>query len=108
MRAQLAEVRRDDDYPHLLRQLVRECISNIDVAMGQEEIRLQADERDKDLIEHFLKDYDDHINVSYDLEVWGGLLARSQDGRVTVTNTFESRLEEALPYLRRYLAAQYP
>jgi len=39
------------------------------------------------------------------LDCWGGLVAKSEDGRIVVINTLEERLERATPFLRRYLAA---
>jgi vacuolar-type H+-ATPase subunit E/Vma4 len=41
------------------------------------------------------------------LNTWGGLIAASADGRVVVINTLEARLEQALPFLRRHLAAYF-
>jgi vacuolar-type H+-ATPase subunit E/Vma4 len=47
------------------------------------------------------------LPINYNLDCWGGLIAQSEDGRVVVINTLETRLERAIPYLRRYLAALY-
>lgn len=38
---------------------------------------------------------------------WGGVRARSADGRITVDNTLASRLALAQPYLREELARRY-
>jgi vacuolar-type H+-ATPase subunit E/Vma4 len=45
--------------------------------------------------------------VSYELECNGGLIAGSIDGQIVVINTVETRLERAIPSLRRNLAALF-
>jgi vacuolar-type H+-ATPase subunit E/Vma4 len=47
------------------------------------------------------------LPVSCELNCWGGLTAKSEDGRVVVINTLESRLERATAFLRRHLAALF-
>lgn len=108
VQARLAEVRGRDGYADLMRRLLQAAVDDVRITMGQDEdVHLQADARDEALIEEILQDYDQDLSASYDLEVWGGLIARSQDDRVTVNNTLESRLEQAWSSVRRYLAAKY-
>lgn len=70
-------------------------------------IQLVADPRDREPLEGILIDLWLDLPVSYELNCWGGLVARSEGGRVTIINTLEARLERATPYLRRYLAALF-
>jgi vacuolar-type H+-ATPase subunit E/Vma4 len=58
-------------------------------------------------LKNILDDLKLDLPVSYELNCWGGLIAKSGDGRVVVINTFESRLERATAFLRRYLAALF-
>jgi vacuolar-type H+-ATPase subunit E/Vma4 len=70
-------------------------------------IHLEVDPRDQVLMAGFILNLDLALTVSYDLECWGGLVAKSEDGRVVLINTLESRLERAAPYLRHVLAALF-
>jgi vacuolar-type H+-ATPase subunit E/Vma4 len=45
--------------------------------------------------------------VSYELNCQGGLVARSADSRVVAINTLDSRLERAIPYLRRVVTTLF-
>lgn len=108
VRARLAEVRRVEGYTDLMQRFLQAAIDDMRITVGEdEEVHLQADARDETVVEEILEDYDQNVSASYDLEVWGGLIIRSQDDRVTVNNTLESRLERAWPSVRRYLAAKY-
>lgn len=108
VRARLAEVRDGDAYADLMRGLLRDAVEDLRITVGEDEdVHLQADERDERVVSEILEGYDQNVSASYDLEVWGGLVVRSRDGRVTVRNTLSSRLERAWPSLRRYLAAKF-
>jgi vacuolar-type H+-ATPase subunit E/Vma4 len=69
--------------------------------------QLEADPRDRVLLESILRELDAQLTVKYNLECWGGVIAKSSDERVVVLNTLESRLEQATPYLHRHLAAWF-
>ena len=58
-------------------------------------------------MENILADLKLDLSVDYQLDCWGGVIAKSEDGRVVVINTFESRLEHATAYLRSHLAAMF-
>ena len=66
---------------------------------------LEASPDDRVLLEGLLHSLELYLPVSHPLNCWGGLVAKSEDGRIVVINTLEARLERAVPYLRRYLAA---
>jgi vacuolar-type H+-ATPase subunit E/Vma4 len=107
-RAILGGLRSDRSYPDILCRLTEEALKELTSSLDDgEKIQLALDERDQapmvSLLRHLVLDLD----VSYDLNCWGGLVARSQDGQITVNNTLDTRLERALPYLRRYLAAWF-
>jgi len=42
-----------------------------------------------------------------ELNVWGGLIVKSEGAKVVVINTLEARLNSATSYLRRFLAALF-
>ena len=69
--------------------------------------KLEADPRDRELVEQFIGDMRLNLSVEYGLNCWGGLIAKSSDGRVVIINTLEARFNQAAPYLRSYLAALF-
>jgi len=105
-RERLASLRADLSYPTVLRKLTEEALTEL--ASGSAgKTQLLADPRDRSLLKYILDDLKLDLPVSYELNCWGGLTAKSEDGRVVVINTFESRLERATAFLRRHLAALF-
>lgn len=102
----LAAFRGEPSYPAVLRRLAQEALAELDMG-GADNAILLADPRDKTWLTGILYDLGLDLPVSYELSCWGGLIAKSQDGRVVVTNTLESRLERATEYLRSRLAALF-
>lgn len=108
IRGRLAGMRTDRLYPAILHFLTVEALAELersDIEMGK--AVLEADRRDRLAMESILRTMGLKIPVNYTLTCWGGLTARSEDSRVLVINTLETRLERAAPYLRRYLAARF-
>jgi len=104
-REDLKGLRADITYPAVLRGLTNEALRELDGSLEElSSAQLNVDPRDKDLMEKILSEIELTLKVIYNLDCWGGLIAKSQDGRVVVINTLEARLERATPYLRRYLA----
>jgi len=103
-RERLAAIRIDSCYPEVLRTLVKEALTEL-AANGN--VQLLAAPRDEGLLTNILSDMNLDLPVSYELNCWGGLIAQSDDGRVVVINTFESRLERAMTFLRHHLAALF-
>lgn len=107
-RGRLANSRSQYCYPAVLRKLVEESLAELDdSAEPNGQIQLEADPRDQALLSRILSDLGMTLPVRYILNNWGGLIARSAEGQVVVVNTLEARLERAIPYLRRFLAAAY-
>jgi len=107
-RGHLEGLRTDAAYPAVLRRLTQEALDElVDPREKSGKARLEADPRDREQIEGILSGLGLDLEVGYCLNCWGGLVAKSQDGRVVVINTLEARLERATPYLRRYLAALF-
>lgn len=105
-RSHLARLRTASGYACLLRNLVVEAMT----ALGAEEVAahppiLEADARDAPLLHEILDQLHLEWSISSTLESWGGVIVLSSDGRISVTNTLEARLERALPLLRRDLGA---
>ena len=104
----LAGIRMDGDYPAALRRLIEEALAELyNLLKESERAELVADPRDRELLEGALLDMGRDLRVSYELDCWGGLIAKSEDGRVIAINTLEARLERATPYLRRTLATLF-
>lgn len=107
-RGVLAGLRTDRAYPDVLCRLLEEAIAELKSSVGEGvQVQVEADPKDFDLLESMLRHMVLDLQVSYTLNGWGGLVARSKDGRVVVSNILETRLERALPFLRQYLAALY-
>jgi V/A-type H+-transporting ATPase subunit E len=111
-RACLMELRRKPLYKHVLQGLIEEAVR----ALGDDELNLataipakppwlEIDARDEILVRGILLDLDRDLAIKPTLNCWGGVSVHSGDGRIIVTNTLESRLERATPYLRQELAA---
>jgi vacuolar-type H+-ATPase subunit E/Vma4 len=104
----LTGLRTDRAYPDVLCRLLEEALRELGGSdVEGERIQLSCDPRDRSRIESLLNHLIVDADVSYNLESWGGLVARSQDGQISVSDTLESRLERAQPILRRYLAAWF-
>jgi vacuolar-type H+-ATPase subunit E/Vma4 len=110
----LAGIRFDVTYPEVLRRLLIEALDELKSTlsiMGKQasanQCCLEADPRDKETLENLLSMMDLSLPISYTLNCWGGVIAKSEDGRVVVINTLEARLERATPFLRRFLAALF-
>jgi V/A-type H+-transporting ATPase subunit E len=110
----LAGIRSDVSYQEVLRRLLVEALDELKSSfaiMGKRapanQICLEADPRDKEILENLLGMMDLSLPIGYTLNCWGGVIAKSEDGRVVVINTLEARLERAAPFLRRYLAALF-
>lgn len=104
----LVGVRTDQSYPVVLHLLTEEALDEIKASLREAgTIHLEVDPRDKNLMETFIPDLDLDLTVGYELDCWGGLVAKGEDGRVVVINTLESRLQRATTYLRHDLAALF-
>jgi vacuolar-type H+-ATPase subunit E/Vma4 len=107
-RGHLEGLRTDAAYPAVLKRLTREALGELGRSReGLGSAQLEIDPRDQELMEGILSGIGLDLEVSYSLNCWGGLIVKSQDGRVVVINTLEARLERATPYLRRYLAGLF-
>ena len=103
-RQHLTSIRSDPNYPSVMRLLVEEALHALGESLTTgEQPQLAADPRDRELLEQIGLD----LPVSYELTCLGGVVARSEDGRVIAINTLEARLERAVPYLRRLLTALF-
>lgn len=107
-RQHLANFRTDSRYPIVLRRLIEEALS----ALGTEEAGgdrpvLEVDLRDERPLGRILDSLGLDLSILPSLGCWGGVVARSGDGRIVVTDTLEARLERAGPLLRRELAALF-
>ncbi|MCB9419509.1 MAG: hypothetical protein H6667_06885 [Ardenticatenaceae bacterium] len=120
-RRRLTELRGEPGYTGVLRGLIVEAVR----ALGDEELNsaaapalsevktavshqlpwLEIDPRDETLVRDILLDLELDLAIKPALACWGGVSVYSGDGRIVVTNTLETRLERATPYLRQELAA---
>jgi len=100
----LADLRHDTRYPVVMRRLIEEAVHLLGengVQTGR--VVLVIDPRDEALIQSIARDLDLDVSIETTLEGWGGIVLLSEDGRISVTNTLESRIERAMPLLYREL-----
>jgi len=103
-RQRLASIRNDPIYSVILRQLTEEALADLKGSLQEaEKPKLEADPRDQDVLESILSDMDLDLHVIYELDGWGGIIAKSDDSQVVVINTLEGRLTRGMPYLRQCL-----
>jgi vacuolar-type H+-ATPase subunit E/Vma4 len=98
VRCRFAAVRADDGYAATLRRLAEEALQHISAAEddGGSPV-LDSDPRDESLLRQMLPA---GVSIHPSIESWGGVVAHSADGNITVDNTLEARLERAMPFLR--------
>jgi vacuolar-type H+-ATPase subunit E/Vma4 len=104
----LEQARNTEEYAQAMRRYLLEIISNSNGRYPMvERLRLQADPRDRLLLNSLLKDEGLVIEVDYVLECWGGMSAVTNDRKLRLVNTLEARLESAVSVLSNGLAKQF-
>ena len=107
-RGHMAGIRSDPVYQVVLRRLIQETMAELEGTLEDVHLsKLEADPRDRELLELILGDMRLDVPIEYELNCWGGLVAKSSDGRVVIINTLEARFNRAAPFLRRHLAALF-
>jgi vacuolar-type H+-ATPase subunit E/Vma4 len=107
-RGRLAVQRSSPEYANILIRLAKEALDELADSLGEDAPAcFEVSRQDREILERSGRALFPHIQVKVGPDGWGGVIARSQDGRVVVTNTLESRLERATPYLRHFLAAMF-
>jgi vacuolar-type H+-ATPase subunit E/Vma4 len=104
VRLRLESLRTESDYPDLLHRLLQEALDVLEGSLYEsEQACVQADPRDRTVLERVLREMSLSLPVLYTLEHWGGVCVTSPDGRIVVDNTLETRLIRAAPYLYQFL-----
>jgi vacuolar-type H+-ATPase subunit E/Vma4 len=109
-RESLINIREHKAYSQVLQRLTQEALSELEKSAGDiSQTWLVLDPRDRGLLDSILPrmylNLPINFELIFELNSWGGVIARSEDGRMVVINTLESRYERAIPVLRRQLAA---
>ncbi|MFW5942956.1 MAG: V-type ATP synthase subunit E [Chloroflexota bacterium] len=105
----LAAMRSAPDYAQLFRRLLQEALQALNTSVDDvAHCRLRADPRDRQLLDPLLDDLGLALQVDYDLDCWGGVMACSVGEHILVINTLDSRFDRANQFLRRSLAARLP
>lgn len=107
-RGRLATIRAERVYRLILPKLVKEALGELEASLGEIGCaQIEADARDQALLDDILIEMELSPRVDYDLNSWGGIIAKSADNRVVVINTLEARFDRAAPQMRRYLGALF-
>lgn len=110
VQSRLSKLRSNSEYRAIFRHLFEEAVQ----MLGEQEIAdsgngspempsLEIDGRDGELARDLLKQLDMEMDITTNLSSWGGVVVRSGDGRIVVTNTLEARLAQLEPYLERFI-----
>jgi len=97
----LTLLRQDENYPAIFRRLVEETIE----AAREGAFVVHVDPRDRELCTRTLTALKVSREIRTDLTSMGGLVISSPDGRITLKNTLESRLERVREHKRREIHA---
>lgn len=106
----LKTLSRQANYPKIFQQLLVEAVQTL----GEKELNdnmghsdnspcLEINGRDEGLAHEVLQKLGIKMRIAPTLSTWGGVVIRSSDGRVVVTNTFESRLEQLNASLAQFV-----
>jgi V/A-type H+-transporting ATPase subunit E len=107
-RQSLSKLRQADAYPKILTALVRESLNELGASVEEGEgILLRADKRDQEFIAQALIELDAPVEPHYDLEVWGGVIATTDDGRILVDNTLATRFQRLRPLVKQSLSRKF-
>jgi V/A-type H+-transporting ATPase subunit E len=82
-----------EDFKKMLQEAVRE--------LGGEKVSLHIDTRDETLCRQVLDELGRNSEIVGDLTSAGGLAVSTKDGKVVISNTIESRLNNAKELLKR-------
>jgi len=101
----MSTVRNDERYKKILKVLVQDSVNAIKPSLldGQKVI-LRFDERDKMIAKEIIKELNEPVIPKFDIHSEGGCIAESEDGLVSVLNTFESRFQHSLPLIQQTLS----
>jgi len=103
----LVQIRFEEDYPVLLKGLFLEAVHEFsEIENLEKKATIRANPLDRAYLEGYLDELDLDVTIQYDLNSWGGVIIRSDDDRITIDNSLESRFERAVPLVRRSLTLQ--
>lgn len=97
---ELERWRERADYPRCLGVLLREAVADLG-----DEVALSVDPRDEAVVRRLVAELGISARIVCGLHTAGGVQASTPDGRITVVNTLEARLQRSRRHLRRTLAA---
>ncbi|MBI9045740.1 MAG: hypothetical protein JEZ06_14715 [Anaerolineaceae bacterium] len=103
---EINSIRIRDSYAQLLKRLLDECLETIQPSlMETDTIILHIDPRDRQAFTFALEDvqFPNSYQVREDLNTAGGLILDSLQGRIKVSNTLETRMKKAEPFLKQQL-----
>lgn len=96
----LSTVRERLEYPLILRHLLLEAFHEMDTPPV-----ISIDPRDETLVLQILRELGNNARLETSLDTCGGVEMRTQDGRIMVRNTLESRFAKAESFLRSLVSS---
>ena len=99
------ELRKEKEYEKILSNLVAETVHSITPSLlRNQKMVFHFDPRDKEIADRIIKQYKQPVSIQFDIECSGGCNAETEDNKVYVLNTVESRFEHAAPYIKQNLS----
>lgn len=92
-------MRTSEEYAKYFRRLLKETVAN-----AEGKLIVSVDKRDEKVASEAISEMSLDCELRTDLTCLGGLRATTLDGRITLTNTFDSRLERAKQFLKPEVA----
>lgn len=92
---ELEAMRPSEEYAKYFRRLLEETAAN-----AEGKLIVSVDKRDEKVAAAAISEMGLDCELRTDLTCLGGLRATTLDGRITLTNTFDSRLERAKQFLK--------
>jgi len=92
---QLADFKKSKDYPAIFRHLLEETLENV-----EGKVIVTVEKSDEKMAQEILDELGLEYQLQSDTSFLGGVKVATADGRITLTNTFDARLENARRLLK--------
>lgn len=93
--SRLKKLRDSSDYPHIFESLAVETLEGI-----EGKVKVEVDKKDIPLAKSILEKKGLDYSLDASPTFLAGIKITTDDGRITITNTFDSRLEKAHQFLK--------
>jgi len=100
---QIANTDRNADYSNLIKYLLDESTK----ILGTTQVIVYTNSKDKDIVQSILSQFPDAVLSSEQIDCFGGVIVKSNDGAMTFDNTLDARIERLKPLIRKEIASKF-